>query len=341
MNGQCLTVTVETENEHFRQYVSTIASALDVVADSLGVPPITVSAVLAADFRAAVESASTRANLPSGQPFTVERIGGQVAAKNIPLQRDGSEVEIVFDASLWPSAPEGMELAKLVFLVAHELTHPILDRLRHASGAKEGVPFPSITPVECARSMTKSAVDELRCDLIADLVLRQMIQATTDDGQRHEIRLGDVHNGGFIVGLVDAVAAHVHPGWPDAVEDYRNHRISLDEMWSRVVTQTDQTLTLLAHAQAEAMTLDLPRVFVDTLETHPGVTLYLEPMWKLVVEAFDGLGLIPTLDDFAEMDRRVGDAGERALLEMWEKLGMTVEIRHDRSYALWISEPAR
>jgi hypothetical protein len=62
-------------------------------------------------------------------------------------------------------------LAIGVSLLAHELGHAVLERLRVASGALEGVTFPSVTPWEVARSVTRIAVDELRADRLADTVL--------------------------------------------------------------------------------------------------------------------------------------------------------------------------
>jgi hypothetical protein len=263
-------------------------------------------------------------------------------AKAIDLSQDGSRFRIVVDASTLGPLDEPYEQLWTLFLLGHELTHTLLDRLRHASGALHGVSFPSHTPVEGARSTVRTAVDELRADMVANGVLASTsVTFTTPDGQSRPVQFTDLHpegHRGRVAAVLDSV---VHPGWPDTIDAYRAGELSLDELRHRILSQTDQTFTLLAHAEAEAMILQRPGALEDECHEHPGARLYLAGAWQRVMHAL-GDELIPVgLDRFREHELHLLDEGEAALLAMWEQLGLTFDIYQDRTFYIHVAEPRR
>jgi hypothetical protein len=313
---------------------------MEIFACDAGVSDLAIKVIQAPDFTSAVEDAWRRANLADGPPFTTKRLGGQVLAKNIPLSADGSVVEIIFDGSSWPASPTPWDQVNLAFFITHELTHPILSRLRHMSGALDGVPFPSQTPTECARSLVRGAIDELRCDLVADGLIR-VYAASTPSGQHDQLGLPELYGGVYAGQLAEILGTHVYPGWPDLVDAYRHSRLTLDEMWWRLVSETDQAVTLLAHAQAEASAAHTFDPFHRADIDHPGIALYLGPAWDRVTEPLSGLPAIPHLSDFAQAEADLCLAGEEAILTLWQKLGITVEDYPDRSFHLQVEAPMR
>lgn len=87
------------------------------------------------DSHAAHSTVVTPADTPG--PFNTERLGGVAVAKNVPLASDCSHVAVVMNRGLLTTV--GDYAAQTIFLIAHELFHPVLDRLRHQSGVLDGV----------------------------------------------------------------------------------------------------------------------------------------------------------------------------------------------------------
>jgi hypothetical protein len=79
--------------EHFHRLTTAVAAPLAGVGQRLGVPPTEVTVVFADDFVATVDELlatnAARAGSPH-QTFTTDRVGGTVAAKNIPMSADGA-----------------------------------------------------------------------------------------------------------------------------------------------------------------------------------------------------------------------------------------------------------
>ncbi|MEU8296102.1 hypothetical protein AB0C04_02285 [Micromonospora sp. NPDC048909] len=342
MTDEPFQLTLVGEHDGFRQNIRMAFALLQAMANESSCPPINVTAILADDFVSAVESAQHRAGIADGRPFALERIGGLVSAKNVPTARDYSTVEIVFNSELWEASNDSpMAEGIRLWIALHELAHPVFGRLRHASGALDGVPFPSHTPSEVARSMIRVAVEEMRCDQIVDRILSNVASVRRPDGEELPLRLGMLHDLGYCQAVIEALDERVYPGWPDLVEDYQYHQLSLDEMWARLATSTDGMLTLLGRAHAEALSVDYPGPLSNEAATSPGTQLYLGPMWGRIVAAAMNQPLIPSLDTFAQLEAELLDEGENAIHEMWRKLGVEVEELGDRKFALWISEPTR
>src|SRR5262245_39344714 len=116
--------------ERFVQIVNFVSNTLDAIAEDLDVPTSEVTVVLTDDFIADVRRLD-----PSGlnQTFSSERVGGVVAAKNLPQTKDHSQVTIVFDSQLWRGEQADAEIQQ-VTTVAHEFAHPLLIRARYATG---------------------------------------------------------------------------------------------------------------------------------------------------------------------------------------------------------------
>lgn len=333
---------IEGEDPTFRQHVSTAHSIMVQMAQESGCPPVKVTAVLAEDFVPRLQEALKRAGKDWGAPITTERVGGTLAAKNIAVSEDDSEIEIYFNAGTWRGAEDNPFVdAQRIALAVHEFMHPLFGGLRRASGALAGVQFPSFLPREVARSIVRVAIEELRCDTIVDLILQNAGNVVMPDGEQKPLRLAMIQDLGYCHSVLNALEEKVYPFLPDAVESYQQRRISLEDMWGRVCTVTDQMMTLLAHAQAEATSVDYPGPLAGDAEDMLGAALYFRPAWNRIVEAFNRQPLIPSVDRFAELERELLDEGEGAIYELWRTLGITVEEQPDRQFALWVDSPMR
>lgn len=334
----------EERTRKFEEAVRGVHTVLAEVAGEWQVPNLTATVVFADDFVGTADELLAVTAAAWGEhhhPYTTDRVGGEAVAKNIPTAGDDSSVSIVFNANMHHFAGPAQD-AMTLFIAAHELTHPILQRLRDGSGALAGVTFPSQTASQYARSIVRIAVDEYRCDRVANAILGAMCTATID-GETRRLRQSDLLGGdfGYRGSLSTLLDEHVHPAWPDLVQNYRERRIPLGQMWGRLITATDQTMTLLAHAEAEAVAAEEAGPVDGPHAAHPAVRLYLGPAWSAVMDAVEKRPLVPALQDFAAAEREVLDSGDRALFEMWQQLGITVSTTPTGDDYLHVTEPTR
>ena len=237
-------------------------------------------------------------------------------------------------ADTQPVSPFGLELA------SHEMAHVMLGRARWVSGVLDGVEFPSVTPIEVARSAVRTAVEEYRADILAGTVLGAAV-SIAQDGKKRPARPGDfIGADGYRDQLALVLDTTVYPGWPDTVQRYRTRHLTLDQMWKQIAESTDQVLTLLGHCEAEAHFADERGAFKATTAAHRGAQLYLLPMWVPIMEVVEAQGL-PKLVDTKTAELELLDVGEAAVLEMWERLGWDVELQEDRRFAIWVGAPER
>lgn len=107
----------------FQHLFTTVGNFLAVVADTLGVPPVEVAAVVTDDYCGEVErtwASSTVFEDGQSGNYTVERVGGIAVAKTIPVAHDRSRFRIIFNrAQVGPLSDPAVH-AKAVLLVAHE-----------------------------------------------------------------------------------------------------------------------------------------------------------------------------------------------------------------------------
>jgi hypothetical protein len=333
----------EVDTEVVERFSSTVRFAHQVISSVpqfAGVPSTKVEAVIANDFVATVQRVLGDSG-QQGDPYVVERLGGFAVAKTMRTSHDYSAHTVVFNATLWradsnPVSPFGLLLA------AHEMSHVMLGRSRWASGALERVAFPSVTPVESARSMVRTAVEEFRADILAGMALG-IAASTTVDGETRPSRPGDViGRDGYRNQLASVLDANVYPGWPDTVHRYRTRQIPLDQMWKHIGQSTDQVLTLLVHCEAETHFAEgSTGVFDGAMEEHRGVELYLRPTWEPIMEGLSSQGVLPDFSDTLSAELELLDVAEAAVIAMWERLGLTMDINDQREYAIWVSEPER
>lgn len=304
------------------------------------VPLTKVDVLITSDFVASVQRVLDN-NGHGGDPYKTERLGGAAVAKAIRTSDDYSAHTVVFDAAQWQVGANSLSPFGVV-LAAHEMSHVMLGRSRWASGALEGVVIPSVTPVEAARSMVRTAVEELRADILAGSVLA-LVASTTLDGETRPSRPGDlIGHDCYRKQLAEVLTGNVYPGWPDAVQHYRTHQMTLDRMWQHIGQSTDQVLTLLAHCQAEVHFAEKSTdVFDQSLGQHRGAQLYLQPTWDPIIEVLESQGVIPDFADTRAAELELLEVAEEAVLALWGRLGLTVEVMEEGRYSIWVSEPGR
>lgn len=337
-----ITFEPATANTAAAVFVEMLATAVQGVINSMAdtegfVGPERLTVVVADDFVAEVRARMEAG--PDAEAFTVDRVGGEVAGKNLPVPGDPDAGVIVLNMASHDFADTttgGQVLG--AFTLTHELFHPPLTWTRLACGALDGVEFPSSTPSECARSLVRGLADEYRADMLAATVLR--VLAGDDDAQQQFAHgRQQLYDQWHREALTDALNAVVHPGWPDTVMAYRTHRLSLDEMWRRIVSQTDQTFTLLAHAEAAARIAEQPPPLEEPLSSHTGVVSYLGPAWEAISDVLLDGPLLPGVTDFKVLEDALLDVGEQAITGLWGSLGLTFTEYPDRSFYIHVGEP--
>jgi hypothetical protein len=98
--------------------------------------------------------------------------------------------------------------------------------------------------------------------------------------------------------------------------------------------------TLLGHCEAESESAGrLGPLEVDYAD-HPGTELYFGPAWRAVMAIVRAQDLLPTVEMFRTDEIALLDAGETGVLSLWRQLGLTVEMRPNRAFAIWVDEPA-
>lgn len=325
---------------HFSQFAELAYALLDHLREISEVPEVTVTVWLADDLATAIPRLSMPGSQYASGPFEARRLGGLVAAKNLPQSEDGSRVAIVFDSSHWADAEDPRLQAIQLSLMAHELAHTLQSRARHAGGSDDDV-YPSFTGQEVARSISRIVKDEYGADVLADTVLAQFANVTHPDGSTGPVGTRELYDYG--PGSLFELLRLAHPSWPDIVQRYREHRLDLSEMWGKIVEQTEQTLTTITHVQA-AVDRDRPSQGVlemAPLHELPAVTLYLGPLWRELWNAIRRQTFLGPPDDFARSDREIVAIGESALVAMWNRLGLYPEEKPNREWALWVREPIR
>jgi hypothetical protein len=149
----------------------------------------------------------------------------------------------------------------------------VIDRARHASGALDGVPATPYNGVNMAREIARTAAAEFRADLIAGAVLRVLASISHRDGVTRLLTIYDLCGDGHRDELRRTLDAVVHPGWPDTVQRYREHHMTLLELWQEIASSSGGVFNLLAHGEAHAHAGSASSP-LDVLRAHRGVELY-------------------------------------------------------------------
>jgi hypothetical protein len=286
--------------ERFTAAARSAAVVFAGVARNYGVDLPDIRLIGTLDFQATVDDLLQQVHGPGEPTYTTDRLGGTAVGKNIPLNDDCSKSTVVMFAGPWMPGAEARGLAVGLNLLAHELAHSVLERLRVASGALEGVTFPSNSPRPAARSITRIAVDELRADRIADVVLSLSASKTVDE-KEVPLHLSDTELFGptsYREQLAELLVTRVYPGWRDSVNEYRIRGITLEELMRRLVSEAGQMMTAIAHAQAEALsTPENGELFVPPAAGQPGAAL-IGSVWEEVMTVSAEHPFIPDLHQF-------------------------------------------
>jgi hypothetical protein len=196
--------------------------------------------------------------------------------------------------------------------------------------------------VDVAREIARTAAAEFRADLVANAVLSVLASTSDSDGVTRPLTIYDLCGDGHRDELCRTLDAVVHPGWPDTVQRYREHHMTLPELWQEIASSSGGVFNLLAHGEAHAHAGSASSP-LETLRAHRGVELYLGPAWQPLEDATTTQqGPLPALSATRGYEQYIAEQGGRAILDMWVRLGLTVEVdRHDGRFALWVGEPQR
>jgi hypothetical protein len=127
--------------------------------------------------------------------------------------------------------------------------------------------------------------------------------------------------------------------------------MTLENLRDRLFSEADQAMTLVAHAQAEARAeadsrgeaeLDSEPVdlFLPEVANHPGATWLIQPVWEAVLAAVLEHPLIADAATFKANELAALAAGERQLLAMWERLGVTFDDPDPNgAYYIHVTDP--
>jgi hypothetical protein len=327
------------QRETFTADARGVFEALDMIRRNASIPPTETTLVVAGDFTASVR-AHQQPN--DEEPFVAERGYGRVRGKNLPQDDTDERVVIVFDHREWSQLGAGHDRWAAVGMLAHELAHPVLTRARRVSGVLDGVPRPSHTPTEIARSLSRIASDEYKADVIADMLLERSA-TTIIDGVASPVRTWDVHGRNYIDG-VHGLFARLHPQLPDVVQSYREWRLDLMSMWVEVVRQSEAIVTAFMHARAHADEAAAPVAILEaeSIRDLPFVRLYLADTIPPYLAAVRDGPLVPAIADYAADDAEIVTAGERMFFEIWRRLGLTfTEKASTREFGMKVVEPLR
>ncbi|MGY0235903.1 hypothetical protein [Longispora urticae] len=297
------------------ELVAACGSALD---GHVALPDnVRVSVVFAGNFEATVEEAWRRAGIGYGG-FGSQRLGGTVQGKSVAVTADQTAWWVIVNAGWWaqagarPSSP-----LEHVRLLAHELFHPRWGRLRVESGC----PCPPVQthrPLDAAVWMVENALEELYCDLAADRVLHQLCAIDQGEGPRPVPfgLVGALAENSYLDALYDALF-EVEAAWAEALGDAHQPPLA---RFAAVGRSTGRLLTLLAHAEAEAVSLGGPGAFgLPEIDNHTLAPL-VKPTW-------DAVRNIRTVHpepwgDWAAYTATVEATAGQALFELWTRLGL-------------------
>jgi hypothetical protein len=112
-------------------------------------------------------------------------------------------------------------------------------------------------------------------------------------------------------------------------------------MFREVAFSVDETLTLLVHAQAAA---DAAETGFDILEfpelaSLRATRLYLAEPFGQFLAAPRREPLLPSVDQSWEVEARLSDDGEATNLEIYRRLGLTVQEHGSRKWGLKVDAP--
>jgi hypothetical protein len=325
-------------NDAVRSAIFAMLTGLTTVAEELNVPPFQLTAVLSGNLTASVVARGET-------DFQPERIGGTVVGgKTLRRTKDYSEVDLILGVDAIRSlTSDDRRFLDAIMLVTHEYGHALIGRLRAAAGTApaELAEHQAQTLEEAAIALALRAADEYRCDMLANRVIAGIATTTDEAGEQKPANLWALHGEGHVCALAEALE-QVHPGWPDLVQSYREHRLNLTEMVFTVAGQTREVLILLAHTDAYAASASLPPITRGnpSMPEHPALALYLHDAWKPIRRVLQTGAIIPSLQEFADVDCAIKAAGS-GIAKMWRRLGLRSTRLDSGQLHVHVSAPAR
>jgi hypothetical protein len=335
------TDVVEDLGESLRQAANYLATQ----ATAVGAAWPSVRVLVADDFPAAVARILEALHGPKSGSFKTMRIGGTVAAKTMPDPLSEGGFAIVVDSSLATlDDPEivGVPVVSRTFLLAHELAHVLIESTRRDSGVLDSLPDPSSGSDYFARGITRIAADEYRADMVAADAIASLCYVVTEKGERVAAPVTATAAINFMAAVVEDLAA-MHPRLPDTVDRYRHRLLGLEEMWAEVQGATEQSLNLIAHAQA---VLDATIPGRHNVLTAPNLAsraseLYFADLWAVIYDRLSSLPPLPSASDHRRTEPGLVEAGARAIGTFWRRLGINPIPQSDGSEYLKVDAPVR
>jgi hypothetical protein len=324
------------DDEMFVSYVTTAHQGVIDLGQPLACPAFSVVVRLSNDFQVDVVEALQRVGTPD-ENYSVDRVGGVVGAKNVS-SADGSAVEILFDARVW--AEFGSDnWTRRFWLVVHELIHPLLGRLRNVAG---GAPDASRSaPQRMAQGIVDRALDEWRCETIANMFLGQIATVTKADGTQAPLPLAVVNDFGYLATVEEVAGTRIYPGWPDLVDAHLRNEVSQQDAWNQIFAETDNIVNLLARAEAEAKSVEMPGALPGEVANSAAARLYLNQMWDPIADALYDHAVIPPLEEIKAVDAAIREVGEKSIMAMWCRLGISFHEADSSGYRVDMTRPLR
>ena len=306
---------VPADVEAIRQLTFWYVQVMRAVAEeSLGLPFPRLE-IWMLDLTEALTALASRVVGPPIAPADVERVGGQLAAKTMPLEDDWSRAAVVSPGAALAS-DDGRAKGLALFSLLHEVGHALVERLGTLSGVREIGWHPTAHSLRKAGNAVRHGLDEWRVSSMASAALRGVI--TDGDGQ--PVSIPELAGGTYrdaLGGVLDSI----YPGWPDAVTQYRNHRMSLEDLYAQVVGETVGIFTFLSHCEAEAAMLGRSTPLRDEYAQHPATRLYLGEPWGALVDC--NAPLLAPVSEFADAEGAYLSEVVPKIVEMWRRVGLT------------------
>jgi hypothetical protein len=161
-------------------------------------------------------------------PADVERVGGQVAAKTMPLEDDWSSAAVVSPGVDLASGDEAAK-ALALFTLLHEIAHTLIERLGTLSGVREIGWHPTVHSLRKARNAVRHGLDEWRASTLASAALGTAVTDATGQPISVPTLMGATYRS-----HLGAVLDQVYPGWPDGVTRYRSGQASLESLYAQI-----------------------------------------------------------------------------------------------------------
>jgi hypothetical protein len=252
---------------------------------------------------------------PPVDPANVERLGGEVASKTMPLEDDWSRAAIA-TPGIGLVSDDVPTQAVARFTLLHELGHVLVERLGTMSGVRETGWHPTAHARRKAENAVRHGLDEWRVSTIASAALQGVIT----DGEGEELSIAHILGPRYRDGL-GPILDWVYPGWPDMVTAHRQGEVPLGDVYAQIVGGTVDVFTTLSHCEAEAEVLQRGSPLREEYADHLGTRLYLGEPWGALLDC--DAPLLAPLSEFAEAEGTYLAEVAPTIIAMWRRLGMT------------------